>query len=154
VSNQIRLVLETSAKLIAVGRLEMMIEAEVAKDPRRVDKGLGCAKKEARPRCAQFGKRLPHSVIDGRFEKTLDRIPAAIDLESLLRIGVAVKRLGKTSAQRGPDDPVQIRCRRGDSSERFERQAKAAYYAFSRVGQRPVQIDQERASPIGFRNER
>ena len=70
VSNQVRLVLKAAAKLVAVSRLEMMLKVEVAKNPLRVDKGFRRAKEEARSRGAQFGKRLLHAVIDGRFEKT------------------------------------------------------------------------------------
>jgi len=86
VSNKVRLVLKAAAKLVAIGRLEVTLKVEVAEDPLGVDKGLRRAKEEARSRGAQFSKRLPHPVIDGSFEKTFDRIPAAIDLERLLGI--------------------------------------------------------------------
>lgn len=36
VSDQVRLVLKSAAKLVAVGRLEMMLKAEVAENPLRV----------------------------------------------------------------------------------------------------------------------
>lgn len=154
VTNKVGLVLKAATKLVAIGRLEVLLKVEVAEDPLGVDKGLRRAKEEARSRGAQFSKRLPHPVIDGSFEKTFDRIPTAIDLERLLGITFAVKRLGETSAQRRSDDPVQFRGRRRDSSQRFERKAEAADDALSRVGQRSVQIDQERASPIGLRRQR
>ena len=116
VGDQLRLVLEAPAKLVAVSRLEVMLKVEMAQDPLGVDKRFCRAKEEARSCGAQFSKRLLHPVIDGRFEKTFDRIPAAIDLERLLGIALAVQRLGETSAQRRPDDPVQFRGRRRDSS--------------------------------------
>ena len=90
VSNQVGLVLEAAAELVAVSRLEVMLQAEVAEYPLRVDKGLRRAKEEARSLGAQFGKRLLYAFIDGRFEKTFDRISATIDLERLLWIAFAV----------------------------------------------------------------
>ena len=67
------------------------------------------------PGGAQIGKRLLYAVIDDSFEKTVGRIPAAIDFDRLLWITFAVERLGETSAQRRPDDPIQFRGRRRDS---------------------------------------
>ena len=116
VSNQVRLVLKAAAELVAIGRLKMTLKVEVAEDPLGVDKGLRRAKEEARSRGAQIGKRLLYAVIDDSFEKTVGRIPAAIDFDRLLWITFAVKRLGETSAQRRPDDPIQFSGRRRDSS--------------------------------------
>ena len=116
VSNQVRLVLKAAAKLVAISPLEVTIEVEVAEDPLRVDQRFGRAKEEARSCGAQIGKRLLHAVIDDSFEKTVGRIPAAIDPERFLWITFAVKRLGETSPQRRPDDPVQFGGRRGDSA--------------------------------------
>ena len=72
VSNQVRLVLEAAAKLVAVSRFEVTLKVEVAEDPLGVDKGFRRAKEEARSRGAQFGERLLHAVIHESFEKTLD----------------------------------------------------------------------------------
>jgi len=154
VSNQVRLVLKAPTKLVAIGRLKMTLKVEVAEDPLGVDQGFGRAEEEARPCGAQIGKRLLYAVIDDGFEKTVGRIPAAIELERLLGIAFTAQSLGETSAQRRPDDPVQFGGRRRDSSQRFERKAEAADDALSRVGQRSVQIDQERASPSGLRRQR
>ena len=151
VSNQVGLVLEAAAKLVAISRLEVMLEAEVAKNPLRVDKGLRRAKEEARSRGPQIGKRLLHAVVDDSFEKTFARVPTAIELERNLRIAFTAQSLGETSAQRGPDDPVQFGGRRRTSSQRFERKAETADDALGRISQRSVQIDQKRTSPIGFR---
>jgi len=116
VSNQVRLVLEAAAKFVAVRSLEVTRKVEAAKDPLRKDKGFCRAKKEARSRGAQFAKCLLHAVVHESFEKTVGRIPAAIDLERLLGITLAVQRLGETSAQRRPDDPVQFGGRGRDSA--------------------------------------
>ena len=89
VRNQVRLVLKTAAKLVAVGRLEVMLKAEVAEDTLRVDKGFRRAQEEARSRGALFGERLLHAVIDESFEKTRGPVPAAIVLEGLLGIPFA-----------------------------------------------------------------
>ena len=90
VSNQVGLVLKAPAKLVAVGPLEVMLKVEVGKNPLRVDEGFRRAKEEARSRGPQIGKRLLHAVIDDGFEQTLGRVPAAIDLERLLRVTLAV----------------------------------------------------------------
>ena len=154
VSDQVRLVLKAPAELVAVGRLEVTLKVEVGEDPLGVDEGLRRAKEEARSRGAQFASASFTPVIDDSLEKTFGRIAAAIDLERLLGIALAVQRLGETSAQRRPDDPGEFRGRRRASSQRLERKAKAADDALGRVGQRSVQIDQERASPIGLRRRR
>ena len=114
VSDQVCLVLKAPAKLVAIGRLEVSLKVEMAEDPLCVDEGFRRAKEEARSRGAQIGKRLLHAVIDDRFEKTIGRIPVAIDLERFLGIAFAVQRLGETSAQRRSNDPVQFGGRRGD----------------------------------------
>ena len=90
VSDQVSLVLKASPKLVAVGRLEVMLKTEMAKNPLRVDKGLRRAKEEARSRSPRIGKRLLHAVIDDSFEKTFGRVPTAIELERNLRIAFAV----------------------------------------------------------------
>src|ERR1700677_3664485 len=90
VANQVRLILKAAAKLVAIGRLKMTLKVEMAEDPLRVDEGFRRAKKEARPRGAQIGKRLLHAVVHDSFEKTVGRIPATIDLERLLWITLAV----------------------------------------------------------------
>ena len=90
VGNQVRLVLEAAAKLVAVSPLEMTRKVEMAEDPLRVDLRFGRAKEQARSCAAQFGKRLLDAVIDESFEKTVGRIPVAIDLERFLGITLAV----------------------------------------------------------------
>src|SRR4029077_19136338 len=67
VSNQVRLVLEAAAKLVAIGRLEVMLKVEVGEDPLRVDERFCRAKEEAGPCGAQIGKRLLYAVIDDSF---------------------------------------------------------------------------------------
>ena len=90
VSNQVCLVLEAAAELVAVGPLEVTLKVEVAEDPLGVDERLCRAKEEARSCGAQFSERLLYPIVHDGFEKTVDRIPAAIDLERLLRITFAV----------------------------------------------------------------
>ena len=76
VSNQVRLVLEAAAKLVAVSSLEVTLKVEVAEDPLGVDERLCRAKEEARSLGAQFCKRLLDAVVHESFEKTFGRIPA------------------------------------------------------------------------------
>jgi len=151
VSDQVSLVLKTAAEFVAVRRLEVMLKTEMAKNPLRVDQGFRCAKEQPRSCTAQFRKRLLYAVVDDSFEKTFARVPTAIELERNLRIAFTAQSLGETSAQRGPDDPVQFGGRRRTSSQRFERKAETADDALGRINQRSVQIDQKRTSPIGFR---
>ena len=67
--HQIRLVLKAAVELVAVSRLEMAIEAEVAQNAAGVNDRLRRAEKKPRSLRTQFRKRLFDAVIDDGLEK-------------------------------------------------------------------------------------
>ena len=106
--HQIRLVLKAAAEFVAISRLEMAIEVEVAQNALSVNDRLRRAEKQSRSRRAQVRKRLIDAVIDHGLEQSDCRIAAAVGLERLLRVAFGPEEFGETAAQGRADDPATV----------------------------------------------
>ncbi len=147
--DEIALVVVAAVELGAIDALKVPTQIKVLENAPRIDKGFRGAEKQPRPRRAKFRQDLRHAIVDDRLEQPVGRIAPAIDGERRLRVAPSPEQVGERSAQRRSDDPGEISGRRRASTQGFERQTETADDALGRIGQRSVEIDEERASPIG-----
>ena len=149
VGDEVALVVEPAVEFGAVGGVETAAEIEALEDADRVDAGLRGAQHEARAGGGQRVQRLRDAVVDGSLEQPGGAVARAIDFERRLGLLGAAEPVGEGAPERRADDPRQVLGRRRRAPHRGERVAKAADDALGRVGQRPVEVDEQGLSP-GF----
>ena len=148
VGDEVSLVLEAAVEFGAVSLVEIAAEVETVEDPLRIDDRLRSAEKEPRAALLHLRQRLRRAVVDDRVEQPVGAVARPVDGERPLAVVGLAKKPPEGLPERRADDPVKVGLGRRRAAHGVERKAKAADDALGRIGQRPVQIDEEDFAPV------
>jgi hypothetical protein len=145
VRDQLRLVAPRSVELRAVNAREVLREIEVAHDP--LGEGRRLRRDDAQPMAtlAEHRERLGYSGIDLILEQAHRAEPLAIESDRVhhLVVGRVSEQLAERRRERRTDVTQQRGRIRRSTPQALERMRDAARDADTRIGQGPVQVDQQ-----------